>query len=178
MWMRYPEASAGGSQTICENGTATVSGASSANGTILWTEDGAGSITAGATTLTPTYTAAAGDAGNAVTLTMTVTSDNACTPQTATATYTVNVDALPEAAAGGSQTICENGTATVSGASAANGTILWTENGAGSITAGATTLTPTYTAAAGDAGNAVTLTMTVTSNNTSVHHRQQQQRIQ
>ena len=165
MWMRCRKQSAGGSQTICENGTATVSGASSANGTILWTEDGAGSITAGATTLTPTYTAAAGDAGNAVTLTMTVTSNNTCGAATATATYTVNVDALPEAAAGGSQTICENGTATVSGASSANGTILWTENGAGSITAGATTLTPTYTAAAGDVGNAVTLTMTVTSNN-------------
>ncbi len=156
-----PTASAGGSQSICQTGTATVSGASSSNGTILWTENGAGSITSGATTLTPTYTAAAGDVGNTVTLTMTVTSNNACTPATATATYTVNVNAAPTASAGGSQTICQNETATVSGASSSNGTILWTENGAGSITAGATTLTPTYTAAAGDAGNTVTLTMTV-----------------
>ncbi len=159
-----PTASAGGSQAICSNATATVSGASASNGTIMWTENGAGSITAGATTLTPTYTAAAGDAGNAVTLTMTVTSTVACsTPITATATYTVNVNPLPTASAGGSQTICSNATATVSGASATNGTILWTHNGAGSITAGETTLTPTYTAAAGDAGNTVTLTMTVTS---------------
>ncbi|CAN5255421.1 hypothetical protein BH11BAC5_BH11BAC5_20270 [soil metagenome] len=153
-----PTATAGGSQTICANGTATVSGATSSNGTILWTENGAGSITAGATTLTPTYTAAAGDAGNTVTLTMTV-SNAPCTA--ATASYTIIVKGVPTATAGGSKTICANGTATVSGATSSNGTILWTENGAGSITAGATTLTPTYTATAGDAGNNVTLTMTV-----------------
>jgi len=160
-----PTASAGGSQDICVNETATVSGASASNGTIAWTENGAGSITSGATTLTPTYTPAAGDASGTITLTMTVTSDNACTPQIATATYTVNVDPLPTASAGGSQDICVNETATVSGASASNGTIAWTEDGAGSITSGATTLTPTYTPAAGDAGNTVTLTMTVNSNN-------------
>ncbi len=160
-----PTAFAGGSQTICINGTSTVSGASASNGTILWTENGAGSITAGGTTLTPTYTPAAGDAGNTITLTMTVTSNNNCGTASATATYAISVDPLPTASAGGSQTICVNGTATVSGASASNGTILWTENGAGSITAGGTTLTPTYTPAAGDAGNTVTLTMTVTSNN-------------
>ncbi|HNQ68638.1 MAG TPA: hypothetical protein PKN32_09675, partial [Bacteroidales bacterium] len=115
-----PTAAAGGSQTICVNETATVSGASASNGTIAWTENGAGSITSGATTLTPTYTPAAGDAGNTVTLTMTVTSDNSCTGETVQATYTVNVDPLPTAAAGGSQTICVNETATVSGASASN----------------------------------------------------------
>ncbi|MFV8342252.1 PKD-like domain-containing protein, partial [Flavobacterium sp. XS2P39] len=161
-----PTASAGGSQTICSNATATVSGANSTNGTISWTENGAGSISAGATTLTPTYTPTAADAGNTVTLTMTVTSTIACTPSvTATATYAIIVNPLPTATAGGSRIICSNTTATVSGASATNGTILWTENGAGSITAGATTLTPTYTAATADAGTTVTLTMTVTSNN-------------
>ncbi|WKL44908.1 hypothetical protein [Flavobacterium sp. ZE23DGlu08] len=161
-----PTATAGGTQTICSNATATVSGASATNGTILWTENGAGTITAGATTLTPTYTPTAADAGTSVTLTMTVTSNNACAPQTQTATYTILVNPLPIAIAGGSQTICSNATATISGASATNGTILWTENGAGTITAGATTLTPTYTPTAADAGNSVTLTMTVTSNNT------------
>ena len=163
-----PTASAGGSARICSNATATVSGATSSFGTILWTvQSGAGSITAGADTLTPTYTAAAGDEGTAVTLTMTVTSTNTCSPQTATATYTVNVDPLPTASAGGSTRICSNATATVSGATSSFGTISWTvQSGAGSITAGADTLTPTYTAAAGDEGTAVTLTMTVTSTNT------------
>jgi hypothetical protein len=164
-----PTASAGGNATICENSTYTLTAgeANSSNGSRLWTENGAGSITAGATTLTPTYTAAAGDVGNAVTLTLTVTSNNACAPATATATYTVNVQGLPTATAGGSATICENSayTLTAGEANSTHGTILWTENGAGSITGGATTLTPTYTAAPGDAGNAVTLTMTVTSNN-------------
>jgi len=153
-----PTASAGGSQTICVGSTAVVSGASSSNGTIAWTENGAGSITSGAATLTPTYTSAAGDAGNTVTLTMTV-SNSPCSA--ATATYTVVVKAQPAASAGGSQAICAGSTATVSGASSSNGTIAWTENGAGSITSGAATLTPTYTSAAGDAGNTVTLTMTV-----------------
>ncbi|QOG03322.1 autotransporter-associated beta strand repeat-containing protein [Flavobacterium sp. MDT1-60] len=87
-----PTAIAGGSQAICSNATATVSGATSSNGTILWTENGAGSITSGATTLTPVYTAAPGDAGNTVTLTMTV-SNSPCT--NATATYSVIVNALP-----------------------------------------------------------------------------------
>jgi hypothetical protein len=159
-----PTASAGGSQTICSNGTATVSGATATNGTILWTHNGLGSIS-GATTLTPTYTAAAGDAGNAVLLTMTVSVVNVCAIQTATATYTVNVDRLPTATAGGSQTICYNGSGTVSGASASDGTVLWTHNGSGSIS-GANTLTPTYTAGPTDAGNSVIMTMTVTSNNT------------
>ena len=55
--------------------------------------------------------------------------------------------------AGGSQTICSNSSATVNGASAANGTILWTHNGAGNITSGEDILTPTYTAASEDAGS-------------------------
>ena len=161
---QLPTAVAGGSQTICSNGTATVSGAIATGGTILWTHNGSGTLS-DATTLTPTYNAVAGDAGNTVTLTMTVTSNTTCTTAPpATATYTVNVDPLPTATAGGSQTICPGATATVSGATATNGTILWSHNGSGTL-ADATTLTPTYTAGATDAGTTVTLTMTVTSNN-------------
>ena len=92
-----PTASAGGSKTICSNSSYTLlSGeASSSNGSVQWTHNGAGSITAGGPTLTPTYTALAGDAGKAVTLILTVTSDTACFPQTATATYTINVYPIP-----------------------------------------------------------------------------------
>jgi hypothetical protein len=86
-----PTATAGGSQTICSNGSAIVSGASSTNGTILWTHNGAGTLT-NATTLTPAYTAAIGDGGNTVTLTMTV-SNGVC--PAATATYTLFVTAAP-----------------------------------------------------------------------------------
>ncbi len=155
-----PTATAGGNQDICVGSAAIISGATSSNGTISWAENGAGTITANGTTLTPTYTSAAGDAGNTVGLTMTV-SNAPCTA--ATASYTVDVIPQPTASAGGSQDICPGGTATVSGAAYTNGTILWTDNGAGSITSGGTTLTPTYTSDAGDAGNPVTLTMTVSS---------------
>ena len=160
-----PMAIAGGSQHVCSSSEATITGASFANGTISWTEDGAGSITSGETTLSPTYTPATGDAGNTVTLTMTVSSNNVCAPKSATAFYTLHIDELPAATAGGSATICSNSSITVDGASASNGEITWTENGAGSITSGENTLTPTYTASADDAGKTVTLTMTVSSAN-------------
>jgi gliding motility-associated-like protein len=90
---------------------------------------------------------------------------NPMCPGTASATASINVVAPPTATSGGSQTICSNGTALVSGANATDGTILWTHNGLGTLS-NATTLTPTYNAVAGDAGSTVTLTMTVTSNNT------------
>ncbi|MFT3793888.1 MopE-related protein [Flavobacterium sp.] len=251
-FFQQPTATGGGSATICVGQPHVVSGMTSSNGAISWTENGAGSITANGTTTAPTYTPAAGDAGNTVTLTMTV-ANSPCT--SAQATYTIQVNGaatanagtavstcenagavnittgatstnnagvlwtsngsgtftndtsltlatyepsaadilagsvtltltatgnspcanasnnktltirkLPTASAGGSVTICQNQTHQVVGATASNGTISWTENGAGSITAGGTTTSPTYTAAAGDAGNTVTLTMTVTNN--------------
>ncbi|WP_264520913.1 beta strand repeat-containing protein [Flavobacterium sp. N1994] len=89
-----PTAAAGGSQAICSTSTATVSGATATNGTILWTHNGTGTLS-NATTLTPTYTPAIGDIGTTVKLTMTVTSNNTCAPQIATATYTVGVTAMP-----------------------------------------------------------------------------------
>ncbi|MDR7373035.1 PKD-like domain-containing protein [Flavobacterium aquidurense] len=101
-----PIASAGGSQNICLGASATVSGASSSNGTIAWTHNGAGSIT-GATTLTPVYTPVAADAGTTVTLTMTV-SNSSCIP-IATANYSVIV--LRDntvTAASSSPTLCIN----------------------------------------------------------------------
>ena len=156
-----PTATITGSTTICENSTATINTASQNYGTPSWTENGTGSITNGVNTLTPTYKAAAGDAGNAVTLTMTVTSTNSCALQTATASYTVNVDPLPTATTAGSATICQNASYTLKNGEAGQsyGSPQWTANGAGGITSGANTLTPTYTAAAGDAGKAVTLSM-------------------
>jgi hypothetical protein len=91
------------------------------------------------------------------TITYTYTDGNSCVN---TATNTIMVNPIPTASAGGTQTICSNGTATVSGTSSSNGTISWTHNGAGTLT-NAGTLAPSYTAAVGDAGNTVTLTLTV-----------------
>ncbi len=162
-----PQAAAGGNVTICENGSTTINGASSANGSILWTTGGAaGSIVSGTeTTLRPKYIAATGDVNHPVTLMMTVTSTNSCAPKTATAIYTINVDPLPIANSISSNTICANSTVTVNGANHQNGNVVWSSNGAGAITAGPTTDTPTYTAALADGGMVVTLTMTVSSNN-------------
>src|SRR5665647_1125872 len=112
----------------------------------------------GGTTLTPTYTPAAGDAGNIVTLTLHSLGNSNCAE--ATATKSLSVFAIPTAAAGAAANTCVTTAYTVSDASVSNNSsISWTENGAGSITAGATTLTPTYTPAAGDAGNIVILTL-------------------
>ncbi|MEL1255691.1 T9SS sorting signal type C domain-containing protein [Flavobacterium sp. DGU38] len=103
-----PTATGTGSQTICQTGTATVSGISASNGTIAWTHNGAGSLS-NETTSTPTYTPAAGDAGNTVTLTMTVSNGPCVTP--ATATYTVIVRATPTATISGATTVCQGVTA-------------------------------------------------------------------
>jgi hypothetical protein len=103
-----PTATAGGSQTICQTGTATVSGANAANGTIAWTHNGGGSLS-NTTTLTPTYTPVVGDAGNTVTLTMTVSNGPCVTP--ATATYTVIVRPIVTATISGTTTVCQGATA-------------------------------------------------------------------
>ena len=128
-----PTATAGGTQTICQNGTATVSGATSTNGTIAWTQNGAGSITSGATTLTPVYTPATGDSGNTVTLTMTV-SNSPCTA--AIATYMVKVNALPSSPTSVTPaittTICSGSSINLNATSVGN-TIYWyTVNNGGS----------------------------------------------
>lgn len=151
-----PSAIAGGSTTICDSETATVTGASASNGSILWTHSGAGSLT-NATTASPTYDPDPSDAGSTVILTMTV-SNSPCAD--AIDTYTVTVVASPTASAGGSTAICEDGTATVSGASA-SGTILWTVTSGGGTLTGETTLTPTYDPVHSDAGTTVVLTMSV-----------------
>ncbi len=156
-----PEADAGGDDMSCQNDTYTVSGATaSENSTVLWTENGNGTLT-DETTLTPTYIPATDETG-IVTLTLTVTSGNGgfC----GDAVSSMDLDIIPGATAdaGDDDIICEDESYTVTGASASdNSTYLWTTDGAGTLS-DATTLTPTYTPATGETG-IVTLTLTVTS---------------
>jgi gliding motility-associated-like protein len=159
-----PIAVAGGTTTVCVTSDAPVTGATATYGTINWTHNGNGTL-ANPTALGPMYTPAASDAGNPVVLTLTVTSINACAPQTASASYTVYIDPLPFASAGGSASICANGSGTVSGATAVAGSIFWTSNGLGTIS-NPTTTTPTYFPTATESGNTVTLSMELLSNNT------------
>ena len=161
-----PVALAGGSTTVCVTSNAPVTGATATYGTINWTHNGGGSLT-NPTALGPIYNPVSSDIGNPITLTLTVSSTNVCAPQTASAFYTVNIDPLPLALAGGSATICANGSGTVSGAVATNGTVNWTGNGLGTIS-DPTTTTPTYFPSLNESGNTVTLTMEVLSNNTCI----------
>lgn len=75
-----PQVDAGTSMTTCGTTAYTfANGATNSNTTsIAWTENGAGSITAGANTLTPTYTPAAGDLGSTVTFTLTGLGNSPC----------------------------------------------------------------------------------------------------
>ena len=153
-----PTASAGGSQTICFSASATVSGATSSNGTILWTNNGHGSIT-NATTLTPTYTPGAGDENTTVILTLTV-SNAPCAA--ATAIYTVIVQAPTANAGAVLSDICKGGISAPLGGSvggtATGGT--WSDNGVGgTFSPGATNLNATWTPPANYTGTA-TLTLT------------------
>lgn len=163
-FVQPPTATAGGSKTVCSNQTAVLTSgeASSSNGTIAWTENGTGNITAGSTTLTPTYTPGAGENGT-VTLTMTVTNATCGSVQ---ATYTVNVVAAATASAGPAVSMCTNGGTTVigTGATATNNTgVTWTSNGTGTIGNANSLNGATYTPGIGETGN-VTLTLTATGN--------------
>ena len=75
-----PQVDAGSEMTTCGTIPFTFSnGATNSNTTsIVWAENGAGSITAGANTLTPTYTPAAGDLGTTVTFTLTGYGNSPC----------------------------------------------------------------------------------------------------
>jgi gliding motility-associated-like protein len=159
-----PTAVSIGTTTICSNATATVSGASHTNGNVLWTLNGTGNGTiTNQTTDSPTYTPIATDAGKTVTLSMHVTSTNTC-PDPTDVTFKITIDSLPLAKVTGTKTICSSNTATITNAKSAYGDIAWTSDGTGTITNGAT-LSPTYTPTVNDEGKTVTITLTVTSNN-------------
>ena len=150
-----PTAAAGGNQTICSDGsyTLTAGEATSSNGTMLWTSNGGGTIT-NETTLTPTYQPVAADAGKTVTLTMTVTGTSTCSSKTATATYSiivnqpVSITTQPKDA-----TVCASFSASFTVAATGTGlTYQW--NKGGTPIPGATSATYTIShAALADAGS-------------------------
>lgn len=145
--------SASPATAIC-SGTSVQLTAHGADGTVYWYSGSCGGTFVGTSnpiTVSPT-----------VTTTYFARNYASSTFSAGCASRTVTVNALPSASVSGSATILDNASHTVTGASAANGTIAWSHNGAGSLTAH-TTLSPTYNAVATDAGKTVTLTLTVTS---------------
>lgn len=97
-----PTVNTTGSSTICSGELVPVSGASSSENTILWTHNGAGSLTS-ATTLTPTYISVPEDAGNTVILVL--TSQNSCGETSSQ--YDININPLTTIALTGNTTLCE-----------------------------------------------------------------------
>jgi hypothetical protein len=151
--------------TVCSNQTYSTTGTYGGGASsVLWTTSGNGTF-ANNTDPTTLYTPGSTDisAGSA---TLTLTTDDPTGPCSAVSDFvTLTVVRAPSAYAGADASICQGSTYTVNDATASNyNTISWTENGAGSITGGVNTLTPTYTPAAGDIGGTITLTLTATGN--------------
>ena len=113
-----------------------------------------------------TYTNGTLTTGNQITCELTTSYQCPTTPTATSNTITMTMTPSPSVFAGTAMSTCGTAAYTFSnGASNSNtASILWTHNGAGSITAGATTLTPTYTPVAGDVNNTVTFTLTGTGN--------------
>ena len=152
-----PAADAGSDASTCENiayqiNDADTTNASSLNWEIL---NGDGSLD-DANVLDPVYTPAASDASTTVRLVLHTQGFGNCTE--ATDTMELNVLAAPLADAGADATTCENITYQISDADTTNASSLNWEivNGNGSLD-DLNILDPTYTPAASDAGNTVTL---------------------
>ncbi|MBK7175128.1 MAG: hypothetical protein IPH84_18345, partial [Bacteroidales bacterium] len=155
---RQAVVNAGADATICEGSAYTVSGATASYySSILWTSSGTG-VLSDETTLTPTYTPAAGETG-VITLTLTATSDAPCTD--ATDQMTITITPAATVSAGADATICETGSYTLAGSAVANATtLLWSTSGTGTFN-NMTALHPIYTPSAADiTAGAVTLTIT------------------
>ncbi len=160
-----PTASAGPTTDIC-TGSNIIQGASASSySSLLWTSSGSGTLD-NATTLTPTYTPNAADITNGtVTLTLTAYPLSPCALP-ATSSILLNVHQAPTVNAGADDIICENGSYTLSGASAGNtSSVLWTSSGTGTFS-DPNVVNTTYTPSYDDALNG-NITLTITGSNLS-----------
>ena len=158
-----PEVEAGDDTEICAGDNHTITGADTTNSTTIeWTHNGLGTIQ-NPGTLTPTYISSVAEAGNSVTLTLTVYPKAPCV-QPIEDQLTITILSPPTADAGDRQTVCAGETVSLTNASATNqSSVNWTHDGQGTIT-NPTTLSPTYTPAATEAGTSVKLTLTANGN--------------
>ncbi|MGC6434211.1 MAG: gliding motility-associated C-terminal domain-containing protein, partial [Crocinitomicaceae bacterium] len=103
------------------------------------------------------------DAGNTVKVTLIASGNGACSSDTVQGHFYVNVNPLPTASITDlTGDVCPNDSIQIIGASATNGSVLWTTSGTGTFD-DATIVNPTYTPSLTDAGSNVVLTMTVSS---------------
>ncbi|MCK6617987.1 MAG: autotransporter-associated beta strand repeat-containing protein [Cyclobacteriaceae bacterium] len=159
---------AGSNEEICQGSTFSFSAqsipASAVNvASVFWTHTGSGSLF-NANTLTPTYFASPAETG-IVTFTLTGFSSGSCSSINDVMQLTITP--APVAIAGNNDAVCE-GTPTfdfasrTSPASFANGTVLWTHTGAGTLSSN-TVINPVYTVHPSDVNTTITFTLTVTS---------------
>jgi len=125
-----PTSDAGADDEICiSDGSYTIIGSTSSNGTILWTSSGDGSFDI-AGSENPTYTI--GSETGSVTLTKTVSSPGSCADADDFMVLTLTPE--PTSDAGADDEICiSDGSYTITGSTSSNGTILWTSSGDGSF---------------------------------------------
>ncbi|MBX2946931.1 MAG: PKD domain-containing protein [Cyclobacteriaceae bacterium] len=159
---------AGSNEEICQGATFSFAsqsvGASASNiASVFWSHTGSGSLF-NANTLAPTYFASPSETG-LVTFTLTAFSAGSCSSINDAMQLTITP--APVSIAGSNDAVCQ-GTPTFDfasrsiTASIANGTLVWSHNGTGSLN-DPTVLNPVYTVGAGDVNNIVTFTLTVTS---------------
>ncbi|MBK7174406.1 MAG: PKD domain-containing protein, partial [Bacteroidales bacterium] len=160
---RQATANAGSDAIICETEISVALGASSASNytSIQWTTSGDGSFS-NSSIVNPDYLPGPADLlSGTVTLTLTANSAAPCINVSDAMTLTIIRNVV--GSAGPDADACEGTPYTVTGSSASNySSLLWSHNGLGNLT-GASTINPTYTAAAGESGNVI-LTLKAFSN--------------
>ena len=153
---------AGADASTCRGNPFTISSANVSNSiSYTWTSNGSGTL-ANNTSLTPTYTPAAGETG-LVTLTISATGNSPC--PLITDAMQLFIQDYPTAFAGNNASICQNTSYTIPNATASNySTYSWSHNGTGNIT-GSNTLSPTYQPGINESG---IVAITLTSNGLSI----------
>ena len=156
-----PIADAGDDGTVCEDASYTLSDATTENySSVTWTTDGTGTFT-DPTIVGATYDPSAADVLlGSVKLTLTAEPESPCTVDDSD-DMVLEFQLLPVSAAGDDATICEDGTYTLSGASAENeASVEWISYGTGSFD-DAAIVGATYTPSADDiAAGSVDLCLT------------------
>lgn len=156
-----PTLSIGSNQTICETDNVNLNAIVTYYSSVLWTTSGDGSFSNDAS-VTPIYYPGANDIANTnVQLTLTVTANSPCSDINDVLNITIN--SLASANAGINATICEDGSYSLSDATATNySSVVWSSSGSGTFS-NSSSLNPTYNPSVADAANG-TVTLTFQAN--------------
>lgn len=161
-----PEVEAGNNQTVCADTVGvSLSGSTIVSSTAVWTTNGTGTFSPGATLLNTTYIPSALDtAAGSVTLTLTSTSNGLC--KATSDNVVVTIEPAPQITNVGDQTICADNSSLALNSTMVNaGGVIWSTSGSGSFSPSATTVSPVYSFSSADSINGnVELVMTTTDN--------------